>query len=73
MVAQYALLVTHRVNSNNMVDSKVFLVRRIISRYNRIIFLISKGKKYMTIKKVINAGLFLTCLVMCLSGCGKTD
>lgn len=27
----------------------------------------------MTIKKVINAGLFLTCLVMCLSGCGKTD
>lgn len=36
-------------------------------------FLISKGKKYMTIKKVINAGLFLTCLVMCLSGCGKTD
>ena len=45
MVAQYALLVAHRVNSNNMVDSKVFLVRRIISRYNRIIFLISKGKK----------------------------
>ena len=27
----------------------------------------------MTIKKVINTGLFLTCLVMCLSGCGKTD
>ena len=27
----------------------------------------------MKIKKVINAGLFLTCLVMCLSGCVKTD
>ena len=33
-----ALLVAHRVNSNNMVDSKIFLVYRIISRYNRIIF-----------------------------------
>ena len=33
-----ALLVAHRVNSNNMVDSKIFLVYRIISRYNRTIF-----------------------------------
>ena len=34
-----ALLVAHRVNSNNMVVSKVFLVRRIISRYNIVTFL----------------------------------
>ena len=45
--ADYAeLFAEHTPNhAINMVDSKVFLVYRIISRYNRIIFLISKGKR----------------------------
>lgn len=45
MVAQYALLVAQRVNSNNMVVSKVFLVRRIISRYNIVTFFILKERE----------------------------
>ena len=40
-----ALLVAHRVNSNNMVVSKVFLVRRIISRYNIVTFFILKERE----------------------------
>lgn len=35
MNANMVLLVAPRVNSNNMVDSKVFLVYRIISRHYR--------------------------------------
>lgn len=33
------------VNSNNMVVSKVFLVRRIISRYNIVTFFILKERE----------------------------
>ena len=40
-----ALLVAHRVNSNNMVVSKVFLVRRIISRYNIVTCFILKERE----------------------------
>ena len=40
-----ALLVAHRVNSNNMVVSKVFLVCRIISRYNIVTFFILKERE----------------------------
>ena len=45
MNANMVLLVAHRVNSNNMVDSKVFLVYRIISRYNIVTFFILKERE----------------------------
>ena len=40
-----ALLVAHRVNSNNMVVSKDFLVRRRISRYTIVTFFILKERE----------------------------